>query len=83
MPKTIAVIGALDTKGKEFAFVKEQIKQRGHAALVIDSSVVGEPGFKADIPSKKVAEAGGVSLKELQEKADRGLAMDVMTKGID
>jgi len=82
MPKTIAVIGALDTKGKEFAFVKEQIKQRGHAALVIDSSVVGEPGFKADIPSKKVAEAGGVSLKELQEKADRGLAMDVMTKGI-
>ncbi len=82
MPKTIAVIGALDTKGKEFAFVKEQIKQRGHAALVIDSSVVGEPGFKADIPSKRVAEAGGVSLKELQEKADRGLAMDVMTKGI-
>lgn len=82
MPKTIAVIGALDTKGKEFAFVKAEIERRGHRALVIDTSVIGQPVFQADIPSERVAEAGGVSLKELQEKADRGLAMDVMTKGI-
>ncbi len=82
MSKTIAVIGALDTKGKEFAFVKEEIERRGHTALVIDTSVIGEPAFKADVPSERVAEAGGVSLRELQEKADRGLAMDVMTKGI-
>ena len=82
MPKTIVVIGALDTKGKEFAFVREEIEQRGHTALVIDTSVIGEPVFEADVPSERVAEAGGVSLQELQEKADRGLAMDVMTKGI-
>jgi len=82
MPKTIAVIGALDTKGKEFTFVREEIERRGHTALVIDTSVIGEPVFEADVPSERVAEAGGVSLQELQEKADRGLAMDVMTKGI-
>jgi uncharacterized protein (UPF0261 family) len=82
MPKTIAVVGALDTKGKEFAFVKSAIEQRGHKALVIDTSVVGEPGFRADVAREKVAEAGGVPLKKLQEKADRGQAMDVMTKGI-
>lgn len=82
MGKTIAVVGALDTKGKEFAFVKESIEARGHKALVIDTSVVGEPAFKADVAREKVAEAGGVSIKELQEKADRGLAMDAMTKGI-
>jgi uncharacterized protein (UPF0261 family) len=82
MPKTIAVIGALDTKGKEFAFVKAEIERRGHRALVIDTSVIGQPVFQADIPSERVAEAGGTSLKELQEKADRGLAMDVMTRGI-
>jgi len=82
MPKTIAVIGALDTKGKEFAFVKAEIERRGHKALVIDTSVMGEPVFQPDIPSARVAEAGGVSLKELRKKADRGLAMDVMTKGI-
>ncbi|MDH7472700.1 MAG: Tm-1-like ATP-binding domain-containing protein [Anaerolineae bacterium] len=82
MPKTIAVVGALDTKGKEFAFVKAEIERRGHKALVIDTSVMGEPVFQPDIPSARVAEAGGVSLKELREKADRGLVMDVMTKGI-
>ncbi len=82
MPKTIAVIGALDTKGKEFAFVKAEIERRGHRALVIDTSVIGQPVFQADVPSERVAEAGGTSLKELQEKADRGLAMDTMTKGI-
>lgn len=81
MPKTIAVIGALDTKGKEFAFVKAEIERRGHRALVIDTSVIGQPVFQADIPSERVAEAGGTSLKELQEKADRGLAMEVMTRG--
>ena len=32
MPKTIAVIGALDTKGEEFLFVKKEIEKRGHSA---------------------------------------------------
>jgi len=82
MAKTIAVIGALDTKGKDFAFVKEGIEKRRHRALVIDTSVVGGPAFEPDIPASRVAEAGAVSLKELQEKADKALAMEVMTRGI-
>ncbi len=39
MAKTIAVIGALDTKGQEFAFVKEEIENRGHHALVINVDI--------------------------------------------
>ena len=82
MAKTIGVIGALDTKGQEFLFVKEEIERRGHRALVIDLGVVGEPGFKPDIPAERVAEAGGTSLNELREKADRGQSIDVMSRGI-
>ncbi len=82
MPKNIAVVGALDTKGQEFAFVKAEIEKRGHRALVINTGVIGEPAFEPDVPAARVAEAGGVSLEELREKADRGLAMDVMTRGI-
>ena len=33
MPKTIAILGALDTKGLEFSFLKTEIKKR----IVIDS----------------------------------------------
>ncbi len=82
MAKTIAVIGALDTKGPEFAFVKAEIEKRGHRALVINTAVIGEPAFAPDVDAARVAEAGEVSLSALREKADRGFAMDVMTKGI-
>ncbi|HSM19355.1 MAG TPA: Tm-1-like ATP-binding domain-containing protein, partial [Hyphomicrobiales bacterium] len=82
MSKTIAVIGALDTKGTEFAFVKAEIERRGQRSLVIDTGVVGEPAFAPDIPAARVAEAGGASLAALRQQADRGRAMEVMTRGI-
>ena len=82
MAKTIALIGALDTKGKDFAFVRDEIQRRGHTALVIDVCVVGQPAFAPDVPAARVAEAGGVALAELRQKADKALAMEVMTRGI-
>lgn len=82
MTKTIAVIGALDTKGQDFAFIKGQIEKRGHRAFVIDTAVVGEPAFSPDLDASSVAEAGGVSLADLRVKADRGAAIETMTRGI-
>ncbi len=82
MAKTIAVIGALDTKSEEFLFVKEDIEKRGHAALVINVGIVQDPGFKPDIAADQVARAGGSELVSLREKADRGLAIDTMAKGM-
>ncbi|MBM2848128.1 MAG: hypothetical protein HW418_1070 [Anaerolineales bacterium] len=82
MPKTIAVIGALDTKGPEFAFVKAEIERRGHRALVVNTAVVGAPTFEPDISAERVAEAGGASLAALRAQADRGAAMEVMTRGV-
>ena len=81
MSRTIAVIGALDTKGPEFAFVKAEIERRGHRALVINTAVMGEPAFPPDVPAEAVATAGGASLADLRAKADRGAAIDVMTRG--
>ncbi|MBT8369044.1 MAG: Tm-1-like ATP-binding domain-containing protein [Deltaproteobacteria bacterium] len=82
MAKTIAVIGALDTKSDEFLFVKEDIEKRGHAALVINVGIVQDPGFNPDISADQVARAGGSDLVSLREKSDRGLAIDTMAKGI-
>jgi uncharacterized protein (UPF0261 family) len=82
MGKTIVLVGALDTKGSDYAFVKSEIERRGHRALVVDTSVTGEPAFPADVTAAEVAEAGGSSLEELRAKADRGLAMEVMTRGV-
>jgi uncharacterized protein (UPF0261 family) len=82
MSKTIAVIGALDTKGAEFAFVKAEIERRGHHALVINTGVMGDPFFTPDITAEQVAEAAGTTLAALREQADRGAAIATMTQGI-
>jgi uncharacterized protein (UPF0261 family) len=79
--KTIALIGALDTKGPEFAFVKNEIERRGQRALVINTAVMGEPSFAPDVNAAEVANAGGVALEALRAEADRGHAIEVMTRG--
>jgi len=78
--KTIGIIATLDTKSVEVQFIKEQIERRGHKALVIDTGVLGEPSLKADYTREQVAEAGGKTLKELVEAAERGVDRAAATK---
>lgn len=82
MSKIIALIGALDTKGAEFAFVKAEIERRGYRALVIDTGIVGEPAFAPEIDADVVAQAGGRSLADLRQEGDRGTAVATMTTGV-
>jgi uncharacterized protein (UPF0261 family) len=80
--KTICVIGALDTKGPEYGFVREQILARGHKVLTVNTGIMGSTDlFPVDIEADQVAEAGGGSLQRLREKKDRGEAMKVMCAG--
>lgn len=82
MPKTVVLVGSLDTKGKEFAFVNELIVQSGLDTLVIDFGVLGEPGFKPDIDRQAVCTAGGGDLAELQSGDHKDKAMKVMADGL-
>ncbi len=82
MKKTIAIVGALDTKGQEFAFLKSEIEKRGCATLVVDTGVLGEAVFEPDVSREQVALAGGSNLSQLIERKERGEAMAVMTKGV-
>jgi uncharacterized protein (UPF0261 family) len=81
MTKTIAILGSLDTKGPDYQFIKDLIEDRGHKALVIDTSVIGEAAFKPDVDRAAVAEAGGGDITVLQGEQDRGKAMKVMSAG--
>ena len=56
---TIAVLGTLDSKGTEHAFVAEQIRARGHDVLLIDVGTGGEPEVSPEITRFEVADAGG------------------------
>ena len=78
---TIAILGTMDTKGVEHAFVAGQIRARGHQTLVIDTGSAGEPGLKPDITRVEVAAAAGVDYAALAARRDRGEAVSAMAKG--
>ena len=80
--KRICMIGAFDTKGMEYAFIREQILARGHKVLTVNTGVMGSTDlFPVDVEARAVAEAGGGNLELLREKKDRGEAMKVMCAG--
>lgn len=81
MARTILLIGTLDTKGMEFAYVRDLIVERGHRALVMDAGSAGEPPFTPDISAAEVAEAGGSTLEALRAQGDRGAAVEIMARG--
>jgi uncharacterized protein (UPF0261 family) len=79
--KRVAIIGTLDTKGAEFAYLRDQIRSYGVETLVVDVGVVGEPLFPPDITSAAVARAAGADLDQLRAARDRGAAMAAMAHG--
>lgn len=81
MPKTILLIGTFDTKGAEYAYVRDLILDRGLQVLTLNAGVTGEPTLTPDISAAQVAEAGGGDLAQLRQQADRGAALEVMTRG--
>jgi uncharacterized protein (UPF0261 family) len=78
---TIAILGTMDTKGDEHAFVAELIRQRGHKVLVIDVGTLGEPRLRPDITRAEVAAAAGVDVAQLAAKQDRGESVTAMSRG--
>ena len=72
MPKTVCLVGTLDTKGMEFEFVKERVEASGVGTYLINTGILGEPHFTPDISANEVATAAGTSLQALRDEGDRG-----------
>jgi uncharacterized protein (UPF0261 family) len=78
---SIVVIGTLDTKAEEIDFARSVIEAVGVDVHVVDTGVMGEPGFEPDTAAAAVAGAAGTSLDALREAGDRGAAMTAMGEG--
>ena len=82
--KTVLLIGTLDTKGREIAYLRERVRGLGLATLVLDSGILGTPlGCEADISRAEVARAAGYELRELQTIGTRGAAVERMLHGVE
>ena len=82
MAGTVVMAGALDTKGADFAFVKELIEDAGLATLVVDFGVMGEPAFAAEVSRQEVCAAGGGDLAHLASGSHKDEAMATMARGL-
>jgi uncharacterized protein (UPF0261 family) len=79
----VALIGTLDTKGAEIAYVRDRLRALGVRPLVIDSGILGEPdGCVPDVPREEVARAGGHELAAVQAAGSRGAAVQLMLAGV-
>ena len=82
MAKPVVIAGALDTKGAEFAFVRDLLHAQGVATILVDFGVLGDPPFPPDVSNDAVARAGGSTIAELRSHADKTTAMRTMTAGL-
>jgi len=78
---TIAILGTMDTKGEEHAFVADLVRKRGHKTLVIDVGALEEPKINPDVRREEIAAAAGLDLAALVARKDRGETIKAMSLG--
>ena len=84
MSKRIAVLGTLDTKGKEVEFLQERIEKMGRAAIVIDIGILNKPLITSDIQRADVLHASGADQQEFEKLIKcnkRADVLEIMVKG--
>lgn len=80
---TVLLIGTLDTKGPETAYLRDRIQALGCSTLVLDSGILGEAnGIVADLSRSEVARAAGSTIEALRNAGTRGKAVEEMLKGV-
>ena len=77
----VVLIGTLDTKGAEFLYVRDLLREAGVEVLVLDAGVLRPPAFAPDVPRELLFAAAGESLDALHTAGDRGRAIEAAAHG--
>jgi len=83
MTPTVHIIGTLDTKGAEIAYLRDRLRALGVATTVVDSGILGNPVGIAleegvDISRSETAAYAGQGLEALRAAGTRGRAVSGM-----
>lgn len=81
--KTVLLIGTLDTKGPEIAYVRDRLHALGLGTIVVDSGILTGPlDFVPDVSRAEVARLGGRTIDALRHAGSRGEAVNGMLLGL-
>jgi len=78
---TVALVGTLDTKGQDYAFLAGRLRAAGAGVIVVDAGTGTPSGLAPDIPADQVAAAAGTTVEALRSAGDRGAAVTAMGRG--
>jgi len=76
----VVLLGTLDTKGVEYEFVRDLLRETGVATLVVDAGTQ-PPQAEADVSREEVFRAAGSSLQAVLKANDRGRAVELAANG--
>ena len=80
----VALVGTLDTKGEDLAFLAGRLRAAGAGVIVVDAGTDEPDGLTLgpdDIDGEAVAAAAGTTRAELRAAGDRGQAVTEMGRG--
>lgn len=77
----ILIIGTVDTKSDEIAYLRDRVESAGGKTLIMDVGVLGRGGLTPDITNTQVAEAAGVTLQQVMDTGDENMSMIMMARG--
>ncbi|MFF9511063.1 Tm-1-like ATP-binding domain-containing protein [Streptomyces sp. NPDC014724] len=82
---TVVLVGTLDTKGAEYAWLSARLRESGCDVVLVDAGVMPPPiGVPAgDVDAAAVAHRAGHDLEALRTAGDRGAAVTAMADGVE
>ena len=78
---TVVLLGTLDTKGGEYAFLRDRVIEASCDVVMINAGVLGDPEYPIAFSRRTVAEAAGADIEMLEASGDRGSAVTAMAEG--
>ena len=78
---TVVLVGTLDTKGQEYAYLADRIREDGVDVILVDAGILGAPLATPDVTREEVAAAVGADVQDLADAGDRGVAVESMGRG--
>jgi len=79
--KKIVLIGRLDSKGEEYAYIRDIIVRGGFEAIVVDTGTRGVPQLQPDVSREVVSRAAGLEIQDVVDRTDESKEIQVMMKG--
>ncbi len=82
---TVVLLGTLDTKGPEHAYVRDRLREAGVDVTLVDVGILAAPTVPPDVEAEAVARAAGTSLERLRTagtaSGHRAQALEAMARG--